>query len=334
MKEKSDAMIKDIGERKFLQLISKYVDRSILDFSDDASAIQLPSGDILVINVDMLVSKTDVLPGMSSEQIGKKAVTMSISDIIAKGVKPIGSLASVSFPGEIETEIAKKIIEGIKTQCNRYDCKFLGGDLNESDDIIIDIVSFGVCSENELIARKGAESGDLLYSTGFFGLTSLGFEILLKEEKIDDPLRSLALESVYEPTAKVDFLKLTQAFPIKVCMDSSDGLMVTLRDLSEVNNLGIKVINIPIHPNVFSYAKISSSNPLDLTFAGGEEFELVFAVSPEMKEQLEEKAPELGITLVHIGEFDTNITGVKITDSSFVGYDFTKEGFEHFKDSS
>ena len=146
--------MEDVGERAFLKRIRDLVDESLLQFNEDASAVMLPSGEVLVINVDMLVFKTDVLPGMSFEQVGKKAVTMSVSDIIAKGAKPYGCLASLGLKSDTKTVDAQSILKGVKEQCSYYGTKFLGGDLNESSDIVLDVVTYGICESNRLIPRN------------------------------------------------------------------------------------------------------------------------------------------------------------------------------------
>ncbi len=330
MKDRRKPLLKDIGEKQFLSKISRYVDTPFIDFNDDASAIELLSGDLLVINVDMLVQGTDVLPGMSSLQIGKKAVTMAVSDIIAKGVTPIGCLASVGFPPELFIKEAETIIQGIKEQCSSYGCLFLGGDLNESKETIVDIVAFGTCGKNKFVSRKGAASGDILYSTGLFGFNALGFEMLLNEKFIEDSLRKQILESVYEPKAKIEFLDIMQELPIKICMDSSDGLLVTLTDLSILNNLGINVTNVPIQLEVEEFAEKNDINPLDLVFRGGEEFDLIFALSPDLKEEVERKVENMGLKIYEIGFFDKNLKGLTITDSAFNHFKFPESGFEHF----
>ena len=330
MKEREKRFLKDIGEKQFLSKISQYVDTPLIDFNDDASAIELPSGELLVINVDMLVHGTDVLPGMSFLQIGKKAVTMSASDIIAKGVTPLGCLASVGFPPEIDIDEAELIIQGIKEQCSSYGCLFLGGDLNESKETIVDITVFGTCSKTDFISRKGAASGDVLYSTGLFGFTALGFEMLLNGKFVEDSLRKPMLESVYEPTAKIEFLDILQELPIKICMDSSDGLLVTLTDLSTLNNLGINITNIPIQLEVKEFAEKNKTNPLDIVFKGGEEFDLIFAISPDLIEVVEKKVKNMGLEIYKVGFFDENLKGLAITDDTFSQYDLPKGGFEHF----
>ena len=118
MKKSSKQQMRDIGEREFLSQISHFVDESELDFNDDASAIKLSSGELLVINIDMLVNKTDVLPEMTFRQMGKKAVTMAVSDIIAKGVQPLVCLASIGFPAETEVVKAKDVRTRMAVGCD------------------------------------------------------------------------------------------------------------------------------------------------------------------------------------------------------------------------
>ncbi len=320
----------EVGERKFLSLISNLVDTSILDFNDDASAIVLPSEKLLVINSDMLVQQTDVLPGMSFKKIGMKAITMSVSDLIAKGAKPLGCLLSVGFPSNLSISDAKAIIEGAKEQCIVYGCKLLGGDTNESSEIIVDATSFGICEKSEIISRKGVQEGDLIYTTGLFGLTSIGFKILLEELEAEDSLREKALDSVYNPIARKEYLNLFDKMNIKICMDSSDGLSYTLSDLSSINDIGINVSSVPIHPLVLEFVEDSDLNPLELVFNGGEEFELVFAVAPTDKDSLEKTATNLGLTIYQIGEFSTSNKGIKISDNRFSKYQLSVKGFQHF----
>lgn len=326
--------MKDIGERAFLRRISGLVDESLLQFNDDASAILLPSGEVMVLNVDMLVFKTDVLPGMSFELAGRKAVTMSISDIIAKGAKPQGCLASLGLTPDTETINGQNILLGVKNQCSYYNAKFLGGDLNECKDIVLDIFSYGMCERNKLVTRSGAKNGDLLYSTGLFGLTSLGFKTLLEGLELPQSLKASALISVYNPIARIDFLSLFDAFEIKLCMDSSDGLFITLSDLTQINEIGIEINNVPIHPTVLSYAKENNLNPLELTFAGGEEFELLFAIDSSRKEEFHKKIDKLGLVAYLIGEFKEDVKGIINKDSRFNDFDLPKEGFEHFRSTA
>ncbi len=331
MSEKSNLTMEDIGEKTFLSQLTDLVDAPVLPFNEDASTFPLPSGEILVINADMLVHKTDVLPGMKPNQIGKKAVTMSVSDLVAKNTKPLGCLASIGFPSDLQVSKAKEIISGIKDQCIEYGILYLGGDLNESDDIIVDLISFGVCDKEKLLPRKGAKNGDLIFSTGLFGLTTLGFRKLLHNEQIPAELNELVLPAILEPKAKVNFLKLFKVTSINTCMDCSDGLFITLKEMSEVNNMGIDVTKVPIHPAVNSYAKAENLNPLDLVFNGGEEFELIFSITPEMEDELLKQSKNTNLFIQKIGCFSSNHEDIIILDKEYSMYSLSNEGFEHFK---
>ncbi|MHA1668085.1 MAG: thiamine-phosphate kinase [Candidatus Heimdallarchaeaceae archaeon] len=333
-RRKIDKTLKEIGEKNFLSLIRNYVDSPILEFGDDASAIELPSGDLLVINADMLVQTTDVLPGMSYSQMGKKAVVMSVSDIVAKGSYPLGCLASVGFPKEMKIQHAENIIAGIKEKCLEYTIPFLGGDLNESIDVIVDIISFGLSNSNKLIPRKGAKNGSLLYSTGLFGLTTIGFKLLLNKPipiSLPSNLKEKVLSAVYSPKARVDFLQLFSQNNIEVCMDSSDGLAVTLKELSEINKLGINLTHVPVHPLVEEASSGNHQDTLNFVFNGGEEFELIFAISPSQKDKLEMNARKIGLKIHKIGYFTEKEQGIIITDTKYANVDFVLKGYEHYE---
>ncbi len=322
--------IKKIGERAFLQKVHYLIDKSSkLDF-DDASGLELPSGQILVINVDMLVKKTDVPEGMSNFQMGAKAAVMSISDIIAKGVLPMGCLLSMGIPDNTDVTCAEEIVKGVKETCNRFGAKFIGGDLNKTDDIIVDIVAFGISTKNEIVARKGAKHGDIIFTTGPFGWTRLGFSIIFDNFSAPEKIKNKALSSIYEPDTSILFLDLFKAGIIEVSMDSSDGLGATLRQLSSINRLGIKIYALPIDAELRDFAIKNKLDILDLVFNGGEEFEIVFATRPANKAKLLEITNNIGLKIYEIGVFDSSIKDIVIeTDNKTLR--LVSNGYEHFK---
>ena len=325
--------LNQIGEKLFLSMISHFVDTPVLDFNDDASAIPINDTDVLVINADMLVKQTDVLPGMSPLQIGRKVVSMSISDIVAKGVLPMGFLASIAFPATTEFNFAYDVIHGIKLQCNDYNIPFLGGDLNEGNDVIVDGISFGIVNRDMLLSRKGLEHGDLLYVTGLFGYTSLAFKMLLDGLHVPEPLKSSILLKVYEPKAQFHFLPLLRSGFVKTCIDSSDGLFSTLKDLAKANGLGISLSNIPISEDVLHYSEKFDLNPVDLALFGGEEYELVLGVKKSLQHQFESASLQFGLKVHLIGSLTKFDDSISISDSRFSNYNFPDDrihGYDHF----
>ena len=109
-------------------------------------------------------------------------------------------------------------------------------------------MSAHVCEKEKLIPRQGAKDGDLIFSSGLFGLTTLGYKKLLHNEQIPVELIDLVLSATLEPKAKINYLDLFKEISINTCMDSSDGLLITLKELSEINKMGIDVkgMGIPL----------------------------------------------------------------------------------------
>ena len=166
---------KELGERKIIELILNCLDRMPnmpIPFGDDASAVELGTNELAVINMDMLVRKTDVPQTMNLWQAARKAVIMNISDLAAKGAKPLVLLASIGVPPDLTKTDIQQIGKGLNAGAREYGAYILGGDTNEASDLIISCMALGVCKRANLIKRNGAEPGDILAATGSFGKTA------------------------------------------------------------------------------------------------------------------------------------------------------------------
>ena len=91
---------KELGERKIIELVLECLEQMPnmpIPFGDDASAVELGNDKLAVINMDMLVGKTDVPKTMSLWQAARKAVIMNISDLAAKGAQPLAVLHPLDY---------------------------------------------------------------------------------------------------------------------------------------------------------------------------------------------------------------------------------------------
>ena len=181
--------LKDLGERKVIELIWKRIRKFPKIFHenvlDDVSAIEIDNDVLAVLKTDMLVESTDVPPQMSFWQIGRKAVVMNVSDMAAKGVKPIAMLVSLGLPKNLTKKEIEELIDGIEETAKEYGMYIVGGDTNEAKEIIVDCFLFGLCKKEEFVSRRGAKPGDILAVTGEFGKTAAGLKMLL--EGMDAP---------------------------------------------------------------------------------------------------------------------------------------------------
>ncbi len=326
--------IKDVGERSLLKMFEELIDAGDLPFNDDAVAFSLSENLSLVINIDTFVAKTDAPPEMSPYQMGAKTTTMSISDLGAKGVQPLFTLASGAFPSDFEVEKTVEIVKGIKETSNNYGAKYLGGDTNEADDIILSVVSAGTANKNKLIKRNGAQIGDSIFTTGYFGFTGAGFKVFLEQFKARDLHLTKFKEAVYNPKARLkEGLLLAKYGKISSCIDSSDGLAWCLMEiLRGKDQFGITIDNIPIDETVIEFAKENNLNVYELALYAGEEFELVFTVNPKNLDDLNSFMKRNGVKIFPLGKIVKNSTNKILLETESEIMEIQPKGWQHFSD--
>jgi thiamine-monophosphate kinase len=112
-------------------------------------------------------------------------------------------------------------------------------------------------------------------------------------------------------------------------IDLSDGLSSDLRHLCRESNTGalIDASSIPLDEDVRHLCGRRALDPLALALHGGEDFELLFTVSPENVARLPKKVD--GVVLTRIGEITPGPGPIRIREKNRE-WDLPPQGFEHF----
>jgi thiamine-monophosphate kinase len=298
-----------------------------IPFGDDVSAVDIGHGKLAVIKTDMLVGKTDVPPGMNLWQAARKAVVMNVSDLAAKGVKPLALLASVGVPRSFKREDIKQIGKGLNAGAREYGAYILGGDTNEASDLIISCVAFGVSEKKRLMLRSGAKPDDIVAVTGAFGKTAAGLKILLQHLSAPSELKRILVDAVLMPRARLkEGLALAQTGAITASIDSSDGLAWSLHEVSKASNVGFLLESLPVADEARKFAEKHGLDPVELCLYGGEEYELVVTIKPELWEKAKKAA-----SLIKVGLVTKEKTLVFEEKGKRVPIE--PRGWEHFKTS-
>jgi len=301
-----------------------------IPFWDDASALDLGDGRALVINTDMLVWETDIPKGMTPFQAARKAVVMNISDLAAKGVKPVAFMPNLALPSDYSVEDAEELVKGFEAGARMYDSYVVGGDTNEACDVIIAGVALGTIGIPWIMMRNnGMKPGDKVAVTGPFGCTSAGFLHLIEDVEIPEPLKEQVLNSVYMPNARVkEGLALANTAKVTGCMDSSDGLSICLYDLRRSTGYGFVIDTIPVDETAEKFAVYTDLDPNALALFGGEEYELVFTYDPKDEKAIMDALESVGCTPIVMGT---------VSESEDIVYDregdmipIEKGGWNHF----
>jgi len=298
-------LVEELGEREIIEIIFKCLESmpdAPVPFGDDASAIDIGGGRLAVVKTDMLVGKTDVPPGMSLWQAARKAVVMNVSDLAAKGVQPIAVLASIGLPRGLARKEIEEIGRGLNNGAREYGAYILGGDTSEASDLVISCSAFGICEKQRFMKRSGAEPGDLVAVTGFFGKTAAGLKILLEGFSAPPKIKNVLVGSVLMPHARLkESLILAQTWAVTSSIDSSDGLAWSLHELSRASHVGFTIDFLPIAQEAKEFAEAHNLDLAELALYGGEEYELVVTVKPKLWKKAEEAMKKVGSNLIKIG---------------------------------
>jgi thiamine-monophosphate kinase len=332
--------IKDLGELKLIKLIEERIlEKTGKELIQDDSFFyefdNFTSNSQLVFNSDMFVSTTDAPPQMSHYQMGRKSVIMNISDLMVKGVEPKGIMISLGLPNNLRLSEFKELMEGIIDYCIVLDLDYIGGDINETKEIIINPTVFGSMISSNIIFRKGIEVGNYLVANGKFGLTGVGLDILInKKGSINDfQLYKRSIMSVLEPeNLGKEALILAEKSLVTASIDSSDGLSKSLLELMKSNsNIGfeIELSDELIDQEASKYSEEYNIPLGDLIFSGGEEFIHIFTITPNNFHDAQKLVKTQGGKLFRIGKVISERKIYIKRDGKKA--ELKKRGYEHFK---
>lgn len=332
--------ISSIGEITLIKIIEELIyektGRKLI--RDDSFFFKIIEEDILkdiVLNSDMFNAATDAPEEMSFYQMGRKSVLMNISDLVVKGVKPQGVIISLGLPDNLKVIDFKCLIEGIIDYIKLWNINYLGGDINKSKEIIINPTVFGFKDQKKIIYRKGLKPDDLVLINNKFGLTGLGFDIILnRKKKIEDfPQYSRAIKSVLEPNdIGKEGIILAEKQLATASIDSSDGLSKSLKDLLLSNpKMGFEIEfneNL-IHQDSIEYSKDYNVSLENLVFNGGEEFIHLFTIRPKNLKMAQKFVKSRGGKLIKIGKVISEEKIYFLKEGKRI--ELKTQGYEHFK---
>jgi len=201
---------------------------------------------------DLIISTNPAL-GVPLETLGFFAFHYSVSNIVVSMGKPVYIIDSIILPPNTNEDIIEKILEGIQTECKKYDVKIIGGHTGFYYGVEIPVINVTAIGVKIREARR-PKIGDCLVLMGEYGEESLWLGSLngLVNEKYLDIWRNLT------PIPKALFALSRDE--VKVMHDVSEGgLARGLLDIVEKFGLGIKadIKHLRINKDLLRMVKIN-----------------------------------------------------------------------------
>ena len=329
-----------MGEFRLVELLARIAEegqdkqsahrqRLVIGIGDDAAAwrsdalINLATVDCLVQDVHFRLDMT------TWNELGWKALAISLSDIAAMGGVPQYAIVSLGLPGDTEADYVADLYRGIIKLGNRFGVVIIGGNISDATIAFISTTVLGSATgQDNILTRSAAKAGDRIAVTGNLGAAAAGME-MLKHKMSLGPEDSASLRQAFlHPCPRIAEGQLLAEQGVKTAIDISDGLIADLSHLCRASRVGarIDIDRIPIHPAVKNGFGGSS---LEMALSGGEDYELLFTSSTGVIDRVKTRA---SFPVTVIGEVVADKTGKVITlvDREGRPYKPAGTGWQHF----
>lgn len=334
--------ISQLGEfgliKHLTRQISTYNTSTVRGVGDDAAVIDNRHA-LTVVSTDLLAEGIHFdLMYCPLKHLGYKAVAVNLSDIYAMNATPRQITVSLALSSRFTVEALDELYDGIKTACRNYQVDLVGGDTSSSlSGLVLSITAIGDAPPEQLCYRNTAQAGDLICVSGDLGAAYLGLQLLEREKMVfleNDQIQPTLDNQTYlvgrqlRPEARRDIVEQLRRHQLQptAMIDVSDGLSSELLHICQQSNVGCRIYedDIPIHPDTFQQAFRFNIVPSMCALNGGEDYELLFTVSPKYLPQLEQIE---GITI--IGDITPADEGCKMVTQSGNEYPITAQGWVH-----
>jgi thiamine-monophosphate kinase len=269
------------------------------------------------------------------EDVAWKALAVNVSDLAAKGARPIGYLMALSFPEPPTQGWLTRFAAGLEAAQASFGCHLIGGDTDRRPGpLTISITIVGAVEAGRMVRRATARAGDALIVSGTLGDAALG--LMLRR----DPalVRAWGLSA-----AEAEHLQRRYRRPeprlalgpalgahASAAMDLSDGLAKDLGRMCAASGCGgqVALADVPLSA---AAAKALAADPglVPRIVAAGDDYEVLAAVPPDAVDAFRAAAAAAGVTATRIGAATAG-AGVAIEGADGRPLQLARTGWDHF----
>jgi thiamine-monophosphate kinase len=274
--------VREMGENAVVQRLLAQLPPPPADLftgpGDDCAVVPFSASHWQLLKTDAIVEGIHFLPGENWERVGWKAIARVVSDFAAMGGNARWFLITLAVPPRADIDALEMLYRGMSRCAKDYQAHIVGGEttrIAESSDMVISIAATGFVKKSQLTLRSTARCGDEIFVTGRLGGSLAGRHL-----------------DICPRVNEAQWL-CKKGF-VSAMMDLSDGLAQDLPRLAQASNAGFQIdlSALPCQPGCTS----------DQALQDGEDYELLFTVSPHRAKSLQKRwslqFPELALTRI------------------------------------
>jgi thiamine-monophosphate kinase len=301
---------------------------------DDAAALAPPAGCDLVLTTDGVISGVHFFPDDPPEMVSRKVLRMNLSDLAAKGARPLGFLLSVALPSGFGESWLGAFAAGLADDAARYGCPLYGGDTDHTPGpISVSIFAFGAVPQGKMVHRSTARPGDCIVVTGTIGDAAIGLQLrrdrTLARRWGLAATAAAALEDRYLLPQPRNALAEAILQSASAAIDVSDGLAGDLAKLCRASSVAadIDVAAVPLS-DAARAAIAAEPALLETALTGGDDYEIVLTLAPKKLAAFRAAAKAAGVATAEIGRVQAGDGARFLQDGKALA--FTRASYSHF----
>jgi len=318
----------NITEQK---IIYKYLNKlnfnksETFNFNNDAAFLKKKKNKEIVVTNDTIVESVDFFKSDPAESVAQKIITYNLSDISSMGADPYAYTLSLSLPKKITHEWISKFIKKILYFQNKYNFFLLGGDISQSNQLIISSNFFGYVEKKNILKREFPNMGDDIWVTGYLGDSAIGLA-LRKKQIILNYIQTKYFTNKFLFPRPCMIGSLINKIATSA-IDISDGFYGDLNKIINSKLIGANIYSskIPYSSNLKKLFATKKIEPNDILNAG-DDYELIFTAPKHKSTKLKNIASKYKYKITKVGQI-TRVIGIYVDDQKILKL---KSPYQHF----
>ena len=319
----------DIIARHFAPLAT---DAGAFALTDDAATIGP-----FVVTKDVLVEGVHFLPKDPRDLVARKALRVNLSDLAAKGAKPVGYFLGCVWPRGVKEEALADFARGLGEDQDLFKLSLFGGDTTAHADkgpLVISVTMLGAPAGAGVIRRNGASPGDDVYVTGTIGDAGLGLRALQGAIKPTAAAKKYLVDRYRMPAPRLT-IGGALAGLASASIDVSDGLLADAGRIAETSGVALEMIAAKIPLSAHASQWLGAQENLDAAIAdlasSGDDYEILFTAPAARRRSIEMASQVTRTPVARLGAVVRG-KGVRLLDEKGSALAILKRGYDHYRD--
>lgn len=320
-----------MGERALLRHLRSRVPSGpgvVVGIGDDAALLATTT--LTLVTTDCLVEGVHFRRDWSPPALlGRKALTVNLSDIAAMAGTPRYATVSLALPADVTVGFVDGLYDGLLARAAETGVLLVGGNVAAtSGPMVIDLTLLGEGGAR-VLRREGAMPDDLVVVTGSLGSAAAGLRFLERGARLDAEgevaqtgswsggLADLArcLRAQLDPAPPLAFARALGEHDVAhAAMDLSDGLSGDLSALCEASGVSawLDPAALPLEACAAALEKEGGEDGFSLALHGGEDYQMLLAVPPDALDALRDLAVVWEVAVTPVGAFAPGPPGLSL----------------------